>query len=88
MNDYYGRVLTDACHRLELHVSAEVAVVGAGNNELTCSTCMPPLSSVEMGGHAVEHRPPRRRQPRRHLGDDGLHRLVQLLRRRPKLLRC
>lgn len=58
-NDVRGQHVLDACSTLQLAVPEEVAVVGVDNDELLCSVCSPPLSSVipnaqAVGYHAAE----------------------------------
>lgn len=45
-NDLRGQQVLDACRRCELAVPEEVAVIGVDNDELLCSLCDPPLTSV------------------------------------------
>ncbi len=45
-NDMRGQHVLDACRRHELAVPEEVAVIGVDNDELLCSLCDPPLTSV------------------------------------------
>jgi LacI family transcriptional regulator len=51
--DVLGLRLLDACRRRGLVVPEQVAVVGAGNDNLLCSLSDPPLSSVEHNLHQV-----------------------------------
>lgn len=44
--DIRGQHVLDVCRQLGLSVPAEVAVIGQHNDELVCSFCDPPLSSV------------------------------------------
>jgi LacI family transcriptional regulator len=45
-NDLRGQHVLDACARDDCAVPEEVAVIGVDNDELLCSLCSPPLSSV------------------------------------------
>jgi LacI family transcriptional regulator len=45
-NDLRGQHVLDACARLDCAVPEQVAVIGVDNDELLCSLCSPPLSSV------------------------------------------
>lgn len=45
-NDMRGQHVLDACRRHEMAVPEEVAVIGVDNDELLCSLCDPPLTSV------------------------------------------
>jgi LacI family transcriptional regulator len=45
-NDMRGQHVLDACRRYDLAVPEEVAVIGVDNDELLCSLCDPPLTSV------------------------------------------
>ncbi len=52
-NDSCGRVLSDICRELDLHVPEEVAIVGANNDELICEFSNPHLSSVALAKEQV-----------------------------------
>lgn len=45
--DARGRQILDACHRVNISVPEEVAVLGVDNDELLCELCPQPLSSVD-----------------------------------------
>ena len=45
-NDLRGQQVLDACREAEIVVPDEAAVIGVDNDELLCSLCDPPLSSV------------------------------------------
>jgi LacI family transcriptional regulator len=45
-NDVRGLHVLDACHRANLIVPEEVAVLGVDDEEIMCEFCSPPLSSV------------------------------------------
>jgi LacI family transcriptional regulator len=45
-NDMRGQHVLDACRRGEFAVPEEVAVIGVDNDELLCTLCDPPLTSV------------------------------------------
>jgi LacI family transcriptional regulator len=47
--DIDGLLLVDACRKAGLRVAADVAVVGAGNDELLCEITDPTLSSIDLG---------------------------------------
>lgn len=45
--DARGRQILDACHRVNLSVPEEVAVLGVDDDQLLCELCPQPLSSVD-----------------------------------------
>src|SRR5262249_13831835 len=45
-NDERGLQVLDACQRIDAAVPDEVAVIGSDDDDLLCSLCRPPLSSV------------------------------------------
>jgi LacI family transcriptional regulator len=45
-NDLRAQQVLNACHKLEVHVPEEMAVVGVDNEQVLCELCDPPLSSV------------------------------------------
>ena len=45
-NDIPGRLLTEACQRLELSVPDAIAILGVDNDEYECDLSSPPLSSI------------------------------------------
>lgn len=49
-DDMRARQLLDLCHQLGLRVPDEVAVIGVDNDELFCTMCEPPLSSIVLNG--------------------------------------
>jgi LacI family transcriptional regulator len=55
-NDQLGVRLLDACQRAHIAVPAQVAVVGAENEETLCSFSTPALSSVQFNGVEVGYR--------------------------------
>jgi len=52
-HDNRARMVIDACHRLQLQVPEDVAVIGLNNDTLTCEYCNPPLSSVARNAQQV-----------------------------------
>lgn len=44
--DYRGQHVIEGCRLAGLHVPEEVAVIGVCNDEIICSLCDPPLSSI------------------------------------------
>ena len=46
-NDVCGQQVLNACREYGIKVPDEVAVMGVDNDELVCSLCEPPLSSIE-----------------------------------------
>ena len=48
-NDARGLQVLDACRQAGLAVPHEVAVIGVDNDELICSLCHPPLTSITLG---------------------------------------
>jgi len=51
--DILGRQVIDACHRCDLAVPDDVAVLGVDNDELLCGLATPPLSSVITDGRGA-----------------------------------
>lgn len=47
-NDICGRRVLRAARKARLYVPDDLAVVGVGNDELLCTLCEPPLSSVDV----------------------------------------
>jgi len=47
-SDYEGQKLIEVCKTADIRVPEEVAILGANNNNLVCSLCFPPLSSIEI----------------------------------------
>lgn len=45
-SDWYGQTVIGACRRAGIAVPDEVALIGVDNDEVLCSVCEPPLSSV------------------------------------------
>jgi LacI family transcriptional regulator len=45
-NDVRGQQVLDACHRANVLVPEEVAVLGVDNEQVLCELCNPPLSSI------------------------------------------
>lgn len=45
-NDIRGQQVMNACHRVDLIVPEEVAIIGVDNDELLCELSNPPLTSV------------------------------------------
>lgn len=45
--DARGRQILDACHRVNLSVPEEVAVLGVDDDQLLCELCPQPLSSID-----------------------------------------
>jgi LacI family transcriptional regulator len=59
-DDFSARLLADVCRRKGLRLPDDVALVGFGNEELTCEMMEPALTSIEqgferVGRRAVEH---------------------------------
>jgi LacI family transcriptional regulator len=52
-DDFTARLLADACRRRGLRLPDDAALVGLGNEELTCEMMMPSLTSIEMGFERV-----------------------------------
>jgi len=46
-NDVCGQQVLNACREYQIHVPDQVAVMGVDNDDVLCSLCEPPLSSVE-----------------------------------------
>jgi LacI family transcriptional regulator len=53
LDDIRARHVADACKRLGLRVPDDVAIVGAGNDPLTCEITDPPISSVALAAERV-----------------------------------
>ncbi len=49
--DFRGRQVLDACRRRGIAVPEKVAVIGVDNDELLCSLCTPPLTSIIPNTH-------------------------------------
>lgn len=49
-NDAIGLQILDACHRADLAVPAEIAVLGSGNDEFVCSLTEPAQTSIDIAG--------------------------------------
>ena len=47
--DLYCRYLIDICRARGLHVSQDVAIVGAGNEDIICDSPTPSLTSIDFG---------------------------------------
>lgn len=45
--DFRGQQILDACRRVGLAVPEEIAVIGAGNDEVLCRLAWPPMSSTD-----------------------------------------
>jgi LacI family transcriptional regulator len=52
-DDFTARLLADACRRRGLRLPDDAALVGLGNEELTCEMMEPSLTSIEMGFERV-----------------------------------
>jgi LacI family transcriptional regulator len=52
-DDHRGREVIEACVSLKLRVPDDVAVIGAINDPLICSLCVPRLSSVDVPCRAI-----------------------------------
>ncbi len=48
-----GQHILDACRRAGLAVPEEIAVLGVDNDELICTLCEPPLSSIILNTHKI-----------------------------------
>jgi LacI family transcriptional regulator len=48
--------LLEACRQINLHVPAEVGVLGTSNDDIVCSLLSPPLSSIELNAQEVGYR--------------------------------
>ncbi len=46
-NDIRGQQVLNACREHQIKVPEEVAVMGVDNDEVLCSLCHPPLTSIE-----------------------------------------
>ncbi|NNE00740.1 MAG: DNA-binding transcriptional regulator [Pirellulaceae bacterium] len=55
-NDVCGKQVIDGCHQASLPVPESVAIVGVDNDELLCSFCHPPLSSVMPNAETIGFR--------------------------------
>jgi len=55
-NDARGLQVLDACRQSALSVPDEVSVLGADNDELICSLCHPPLSSITLATQEAGYR--------------------------------
>lgn len=55
-DDLTARILADACRRRGLRLPDDVALVGFGNEELTCEMTEPALTSLEQGFERVGRR--------------------------------
>ena len=55
-NDVCGKQLIDCCHHNAIEVPESVAVVGVDNDDLLCSFCAPPLSSVQPNAEHIGFR--------------------------------
>jgi LacI family transcriptional regulator len=55
-DDFTARLLADACRRRGLRLPDDVALVGFGNEELTCEMMEPALTSIEQGFDRVGRR--------------------------------
>jgi len=47
-NDIRGLNLIDACKTINIHVPEELAILGVDNDEVTCASAYPPMSSVAL----------------------------------------
>ena len=52
-SDIMARYLIDSCLRCGMHIPHDVAILGAGNMEITCEMSEPRISSVELGFEQV-----------------------------------
>lgn len=55
-HDLYCRYLIDICRSRGLHVSQDVAIIGAGNESIICERPAPSLSSVDCGYARIGYR--------------------------------
>ena len=55
-DDFSARLLADACRRKGLRLPDDAALVGFGNEELTCEMMDPSLTSIELGFERVGRR--------------------------------
>lgn len=46
--DWHAKITCDVCHIIGLRVPEDVAILGAGNDELLCQLTYPPISAVEV----------------------------------------
>ncbi len=53
INDNQAGRVVEACRRLGLRIPEDVALLGAGNDELTCNLVRPALSSIELDGERI-----------------------------------
>ncbi|BCX46307.1 DNA transcription repressor specific for xylose [Haloferula helveola] len=54
--DIYCRYLIDVCRSKGLHVSQDVAIIGAGNETIVCDSPPPTLSSIDFGFSRIGYR--------------------------------
>jgi LacI family transcriptional regulator len=52
-HDYHAWRLLEVCHRLNVSVPDEVAVIGVDNDELLCDLAAPPLTSVKLNTQRI-----------------------------------
>ncbi len=52
-NDERGAELIEACRLADIDVPREVSIIGVDNDEMVCSLCNPPLSSIKMNFEAL-----------------------------------
>jgi LacI family transcriptional regulator len=55
VNDMLAREVLWVAERLGLHCPDDLAVLGVENDELACSVCIPPLSSIELAAARIGH---------------------------------
>lgn len=56
VHDYAGAMLIETCLRIGLRVPDDVAVLGVGNDTITCEFCDVPLSSIARANREVGYR--------------------------------
>ncbi len=52
-NDYWGLQLIEVCRQCRLRVPDDIAILGAGDDDITCELSSPPLSSVSTPGEPI-----------------------------------
>ena len=48
--------ILEACRQINLHVPADVGVLGTSNDDIVCNLLSPPLSSIELNPHEVGYK--------------------------------
>ncbi len=55
-SDDLGRLAIEACQMAGLRIPEDVAVLGVDNDDLICNLMVPPMSSIELGGHRIGYK--------------------------------